>query len=125
MVTLLNSLYPLNGVQLVQVIGIKELQTNPSRLTKVFQAKDYLLITKHGQPLGLALPFDEGIMAHGLMPWYALKGFQSGDLSLGQLSKTLQKTQHETLRLLDSLGIPIADYDFAEDLEGIDKLLAS
>ena len=58
-------------------------------------------------------------MTHGLMPWYALKGFQSGDLSLGQLSKILHKSQHETLRLLDSLGIPIADYDFAEDLEAL------
>lgn len=47
----------------MQVIGIKELQTNPSKLTKVFQAKDYLLITKHGQPLGLALPFDEDLIA--------------------------------------------------------------
>ncbi|MBK8455088.1 MAG: type II toxin-antitoxin system Phd/YefM family antitoxin [Thiofilum sp.] len=103
----------------MQVIGIKELQTNPSKLTKVFQAKDYLLITKHGQPLGLALPFDEDLMAQGLMPWYALKGFQSGDLSLGQLSKILHKNQHDTLRLLDSLVIPVADYDLAEDLEAI------
>ncbi|WML90705.1 hypothetical protein RCF98_17285 [Thiothrix lacustris] len=43
------------------------------------QARHYLLITKHGQPLGLALPFAEGIMEQGLLPWFAIKGFQSGD----------------------------------------------
>ena len=109
----------------MQVIGIKELQTNPGKLTKAFRQKDYLLITKHGQPLGLALPFAEGVMDQGLMPWFAIKGFQNGDLSLGQLSKALNKNQHETIRLLDSLGIPVADYDFAEDLDAVEKLLAS
>ena len=107
----------------MQVIGIKELQTNPCKLTKAFQARDYLLITKHGQPLGVALPFAEGMMEQGLMPWFAIKGFQHGDLSLGQLSKALGKTQHDTIKLLDLLSIPIADYDLAEDLSAIEKLL--
>jgi hypothetical protein len=109
----------------MQVIGIKELQTNPGKLTKAFQDNDYLLITKHGQPLGLALPFAEGIMEQGLLPWFAIKGFQSGDLSLGQLSKALGKNQHETIRLLGFLGVPVADYDFAEDLAAIEKMLAA
>ena len=71
----------------MQVIGIKELQTNPGKLTKAFQDNDYLLITKHGQPLGLALPFAEGVMEQGLLPWFAIKGFQSGDLSLDNSAK--------------------------------------
>ncbi len=103
----------------MQVIGIKELQTNLSKLTKAFQERDYLLITKHGQPLGIALPFAEGVMEQGLMPWFAIKGFQNGDLSLGQPSKVLGKNQHETTKLLGLLGIPVADYDFAEDLAAI------
>jgi hypothetical protein len=91
----------------MQVIGIKELQT------------------KHGQPLGLALSFAEGIMEQGLLPWFAIKGFQSGDLSLGQLSKALGKNQLETIKLLELLGVPVADYDFAEDLAAIEKMLAA
>ena len=71
----------------MQVIGIKELQTNPGKLTKAFNTNDYALITKHGKPVGLALPFSEDLMDHGLKPWYALKGFQNGDLSFGQRSK--------------------------------------
>ena len=30
----------------MQVIGIKELQTNPGKLTKAFNTNDYALITK-------------------------------------------------------------------------------
>lgn len=107
----------------MQVIGIKELQTNPAKLTKAFQERDYLLITKHGQPLGLAIPFDEGMMDKGLMPWFAIKSFQNGDLSLGQLAKILGKTHHATVALLNSLGVPLANYDLEEDLAAIEQIL--
>ena len=107
----------------MQVIGIKELQTNPGKLTKTFNTNDYALITKHGQPVGVALPFSEDLMDYGLKPWYALKGFQNGDLSFGQLSKSLGKSHHETLSLLGFLGIPIADYDLDEDLNAIEAIL--
>lgn len=108
----------------MQVIGIKELQTNPSKLTKAFSQNDYALITKHGQPLGLALPFSGSVMDQGLKPWYAIKGFQNGDLSLGQLARVLDKSKHETVRFLGLLGIPLADYDLEEDLRAIDELMA-
>lgn len=107
----------------MQVIGIKELQTNPGKLTKAFSQNDYALITKHGQPLGLALPFSDSVMDQGLKPWYAVKGFQNGDLSLGQLGRALDKSKHETIRFLGLTGIPIADYDLEEDLSAIDELM--
>ena len=107
----------------MQVIGIKELQANPCKLIKAFKKDDYALITKHGQPIGLALPFTSGVMDQGLKPWYAIKGFQSGDLSLGQLSRSLGKSQRETMKLLGFLGVAIADYDLEEDLSAIDELM--
>ena len=109
----------------MQVIGIKELQTNPGKLTKAFREDDYLLITKHGRPLGLALPFAEGMMELGLLPWFSIKSFQNGDLTLGQLSKSLGRNQHDTIELLDTLDVPVADYDFDEDLEAIETIMAS
>lgn len=54
----------------------------------------------------------------------ALKAFQSGDLSLGQLSKVLGKNKHATLELLGELNIPFADYDLQEDLQTLDELFA-
>lgn len=57
-----------------------------------------------------------------LMPWMALKAFEAGDLSLGQLANSLGKNKVETLKILGELNIPIADYDLQEDLEAIKKL---
>ena len=54
----------------------------------------------------------------------AIKAFQEGELSFGQLSKALSKNHHETMKLLGSLNIPIADYDLEEDLKIVDLLLA-
>lgn len=107
----------------MQIIGIKELQTNPGRLSSAFNQDDYALITKHGKPFGVALPFTDSLMDHGLKPWYAIKSFENGDLSLGQLSRTLDKTQHETMKLLGLLGVEIADYDLDEDLIAVDKIM--
>ncbi|PWQ97301.1 hypothetical protein [Leucothrix arctica] len=107
----------------MQVIEIKELQTNPDKLSKTFRQNDYALITKHGQPVGLALPFTDSVMDQGLKTWCSVKGFQNGDLSLGQLSRSLGKSQRETMKLLGFLGVAIADYDLEEDLSAIDELV--
>ena len=54
----------------------------------------------------------------------AIKAFQEGELSFGQLSKDLSKNHHEAMKLLGSLNIPIADYDLEEDLKTVDWLMA-
>lgn len=47
----------------------------------------------------------------------AVPAFQAGDFSLGQVAQVFGKSKEETMRLLAELGVPIADYDLAEDLE--------
>ena len=54
-----------------------------------------------------------------------VEGFKNGDLSLGQLSEGLQKNHHDTISLLGSLGIAVANYDLAEDLAAVEILLKS
>lgn len=107
----------------MNIIGIKELQTNPGKLSQTFSEDDYLLITRRGKPIGVALPFSSGFLEEGLKPWMALKAFEAGDLSLGQLAKTLDKTKSETMEMLGRLNIPIANYDLQEDLDAIDTLM--
>jgi hypothetical protein len=107
----------------MQVIGIKELQTNPGKLSKSFEQDDYLLITRRGEPMGVALPFSSQMLEQGLKPWAALKAFESGDLTLGQLAKTFGKNKVEMLEMLGQLNISVADYSLDEDLETVDALL--
>lgn len=103
----------------MQTVGIKALRTNPSALSKAFDSRDTVLITRRGEPIGIAAPFDERLLDLGLIRWIAIRAFQGGDLSLGQVAKAFHVTKQEMLPLLANLGIAVADYDLDEDLETI------
>jgi len=53
-----------------------------------------------------------------------LQAFQNADISLGQLSSLLQLSKEETMVYLSSRKIPITDYDFEEDIRGIEAFLS-
>ena len=107
----------------MKALGIKQLKTNPGQLSQLLEQKEFLLITKQEQPLGVIIPFSSNLIEQGLVHWLAIKAFESGDLTLGQLAKALNKTKSEMLDTLDKLSINIADYDLAEDLETVEKLM--
>ncbi len=109
----------------MHTIGIKELQTNPGKLSHALLHNEYMLITRRGEPLGVALPFGLPLLEHGMKNWVALKAFQAGDLSLGQLGKVLGKNKYETLALLGELNIPFADYNLQEDLQTLEALFSA
>ncbi|KHD04909.1 hypothetical protein PN36_15335 [Candidatus Thiomargarita nelsonii] len=107
----------------MKALGIKQIKTNPGQLSLLLKQNEFLLITQQEQPLGMIIPFSSHLIEQGLVHWLALKAFESGDLTLGQLAKALNKTKSEMLDTLDKLSISIADYDLAEDLDTIETLM--
>jgi antitoxin (DNA-binding transcriptional repressor) of toxin-antitoxin stability system len=107
----------------MNTVGIKELKTNPAVLSRTVEAGDYLLISKRGKPFALATGLDNAIFDGGMRQWLLTKGFAEGGLSLGQLSKALDKSVSDTVRLLDMLGIPVLDYDLEDELDTLESLL--
>jgi len=107
----------------MKALGIKKLETNPEQLSLLLEQNEFLLITQQEQPLGMLIPFSSQLVAIGLVDWLAIKAFESGDLTLGQLAKALNKTKSQMLDTLDKLSINIADYDLAEDLNTIETLM--
>jgi len=103
----------------MQTLGIKALKTNPSALSKAFDGHDTLLITRRGEPIGIAVPFDERLLDLGFTRWIALRAFAAGDISLGQVAGAFDKSKQEMLPLLSHIGIAVAEYDLNEDLETI------
>jgi predicted HTH domain antitoxin len=106
----------------MESIGIKALQTNPSVLGQAIDRGEYLLITRRGKPIGIAAAFDDTLIDLGFRKWIAIRSFQSGDLSLGQTARVFEKSREEMMRLLGELGVPIADYDLAEEVETLERL---
>ena len=107
----------------MQTIGIKDLQVNPATLTRALEAQEYTLITKRSKPLGIALAFDDKIVTEGLKTALMIDAYEKSLLSLGQLSKALELSKRETMKMLSLANIDIIDYDFKEELEDLDSFL--
>jgi antitoxin (DNA-binding transcriptional repressor) of toxin-antitoxin stability system len=106
----------------MQTIGIKELKTNPSVLTKAMDAKEYLLISKRGKPFALTTALDDPLFDLGLKTWLLTRAYADSGLSLGQLSRALDKSYSDTVKLLALLNIPVLDYDLADELDTLETL---
>ncbi len=108
----------------MKALRIKKLERHPEQLRLLLEQNEFLLITtQQEQPLGMLIPFSSHLVEQSLVDWLAIKAFESGDLTLGQLAKALNKTKSEMLDTLDKLSISIADYDLAEDLDTIENLI--
>ncbi len=107
----------------MQTIGIKDLQINPAILTKALEAQEYTLITKRSKPVGIALAFDDKIVTQGLKTALMIDAYKKSLLSLGQLSKTLNISKKETMKMLSLMGIDVIDYDFKDELKDLDSFL--
>ena len=107
----------------MQTIGIKDLQINPATLTKALEAQEYTLITKRSKPLGIALAFDDKIVTQGLKTALMVDAYEKSLLSLGQLSKALNISKRDTMKMLSLLGIDVIDYDFKDELKDLDNFL--
>lgn len=78
------------------------------------------LITKHGRPAFLAVPFDERLLKHGVNKALALHLFQAGHVTLSQAARIAVLSIEDFLDLLGEFGIPAVDYspeDLDEELE--------
>ncbi len=106
----------------MQMAGIKDIKMNPGLISKAVENHQYLLISKRGKPIAIATALDDRVFDIGLKKWLLIQAFKNGDLSLGQLSRALDKTYTETTRLLHLLEIPTLDYDLADEMDVIDQL---
>ena len=105
-------------------IGIKEIKNNPSIITKGVEDRDnYLFISKRGKPIAVAMSLDNEVFEYGFKKWVLIKAYKKGDLSLGQLSKALNLSYLDTMKMLGVLGIAVIDYDLADEIETIEKFL--
>ena len=107
----------------MQTIGIRDLQINPATLTKALAEKQYTLITKRSTPIGIAVSFDDDILSKGLKTSLLIEGYKCGNISLGQLAKNLKISKHKAMHLLSMMGIECVEYDFADDMQTINKFL--
>lgn len=106
----------------METFTIRDLRERTGELVRNAEQGGLAVVAKHGHPLFVAVPLDDGLLRHGVHVALAIKLFQDGTISLGRAAKLAGLDQESFIDLLSSLGIPVADYEPEEldrELEAI------
>ncbi|MGB3919353.1 UPF0175 family protein [Thiothrix litoralis] len=107
----------------MHAIAIRELRNNPASLTRSLEQNEYVFITKHGKPIGVAIPLTDENLQIGLTKATALQAWRNGDISLGKMAELVHMEKRELRHVLSSMGLPMIDYPADEVSAEIDFLL--
>jgi prevent-host-death family protein len=66
------------------------------------------MVTRHGKPVFVAVPFDEALLRSGVHVVMAVKLFDEGHISLGKAARLADMSVAEFMEHLASLNIPVA-----------------
>jgi prevent-host-death family protein len=104
-------------METLDVFSVRDLRNRSGDLLKDAELGQMALITKHGRPAILALPFDRRLLDQGIHRALALHLFEGRLLTLAQAAKVAELSIGEFIDLLGSLGLAVVDYP-AEELAG-------
>lgn len=92
------------------VLSARDLRQRSGELFKDAEEGRLVLITKHGRPSILAVPFDDRLLELGVHRALALHLFERGQATLTRAAKVAGVTAEEFVSLLGRAGIPAVDY---------------
>jgi predicted HTH domain antitoxin len=69
------------------------------------------LVTKHGHPVFLAVPFSEDLLELGLRPAMAIKLYKEGTLTLGKAAKLAGDSVEGFMDKLSHIGVPVVNFN--------------
>lgn len=99
------------------VFTVRDLRNRSGDLLRDAESGRLAIITKHGRPAILAVPFDDRLLEQGVARSLAISLFESGQITLAQSAKIAGLPLEELIELLGKLGIPAVDYP-PEELAG-------
>lgn len=105
------------NMQSFNVYTARELRNLSGELIQQAEEGKLGLITKHGKPTMLTIPFDETVLSFGVHRSLALNLFSSGQLTLAQAAKLAKMPMEKFISLLGEAGIDAVDYS-PDELEG-------
>lgn len=99
--------------------AVRDLREHTGELVRNAEAGRYSVVSKHGKPLFVALPFDDALLKAGVNVALADKLVQSGELSVSAGAKLAAMDYASYLRHLGTLG-----YSLLDDQANLDTELA-
>lgn len=102
-------------METLDVFSVRELRTRTGELLKDAEVGRMSLITKHGRPAILALPFNQRLLDQGVHRTLAVSLFETERLTLAQAARVAGLNLDGFIDLLGELGMAAVDYP-AEEL---------
>jgi len=96
---------------------VRDLRERTGELIRDAETGELSIVTKHGQPVFIAVPFDENVVKSGVSMALAVKLYEEDVLSLGKAAKFAGCSVVEFSDHLGMDGIPSVRYS-AQELEG-------
>ncbi len=98
----------------MQTFSIRDLRDRSGELTREAEEGRLSLITKHGQPLLVTVPFTGDLLQHGVRKALAMSLLRSGDISVGKAAEIAGLAYVDFLPYVTALGLYAVDSDEAE-----------
>ena len=103
----------------LDVFTVRDLRQRTGELLRDAEQGRLALITKHGRPAILAVPFDERLLSLGLHRAVALELLEAGRATLSQAARLAGMPLVDFIELAGEAGLPMVDYlpeDLAEEV---------
>ncbi len=100
---------------------VRDLRERTGELIRDAEAGELSVITKHGRPVFVAIPFDESLLKSGVALSFAIRLFRDNLLSLGKASKLADCSIARFTEELAKQGISAVQYS-ADELDDELKL---
>ena len=110
-------------MQSFQVYSARELRNLSGEVIQQAEQGNLGLITKHGKPAMLTIPFNEALLSLGVHRSLALSLFSAGQLTLAQVAKLAAMPMEAFIALLGDVGIDAIDYSPDELEDELERAL--
>jgi prevent-host-death family protein len=94
----------------MQTFTIRDLRDRTGELVRDAEAGKLSVVTKHGQPVFVAVPFDELLIKNGIGVALAVKLFDEEKVTVAQAAKLAGMSLSEFIDLLGSMQMSVARY---------------
>ena len=98
----------------VDTCTIRDLRERTGELTRDAESGRLSVVTKHGRPLFLALPFSQELLEKGAGFALALQLYNDGAVTAARAAKLAGVPLAEFLQDVSMQGVPVVDYPAGE-----------
>lgn len=93
---------------------VRDLRERTGELIRDAESGKLSVITKHGRPVFLAVPFDELLIREGIGLALAVRLFQQAEISIGKAARLAGMDRQQFMAELSRRGIAVTDHSESE-----------